>query len=58
VIADVWVVLGTLAFFAVCVALVWGCDRMIGPDDASDLADDDAAPMPDDVAAEPAGAAR
>jgi hypothetical protein len=31
--ADVWVVLTILAFFALCVALVRGCDRMIGPDD-------------------------
>jgi hypothetical protein len=36
--ADVWVILGVLAFFAVCVALVKGCDLIIGPDDASDLA--------------------
>ncbi len=34
--ADVWVVLGILAFFGVCVALVWGCDRIIGPDDLDD----------------------
>ena len=57
-IADVWVVLATLAFFAVCVALVWGCDRMIGPDDTSDLAGDDAEAVLDEVAAEPAGVAR
>jgi hypothetical protein len=31
--ADVWVVLTIVAFFALCVALVWGCDRIIGPDD-------------------------
>jgi hypothetical protein len=37
--ADVWVVLATVAFFAICVALVWGCDRIIGPDDADDLDD-------------------
>jgi hypothetical protein len=30
--ADVWVVLTTLAFFGVCVAFVAGCDRMIGSD--------------------------
>ena len=36
--ADVWVVLTIVAFFALCVGLVWGCDRMIGPDEASDLA--------------------
>ena len=31
--ADVWFVLVVVAFFGVCVALVWGCDRIIGPDD-------------------------
>jgi len=35
--ADLWVVLTIVAFFAVCVAMVWGCDRIIGPDEASDL---------------------
>ena len=35
--ADLWVVLGTLTFFALCVAFVHGCDRIIGPDEASDL---------------------
>jgi hypothetical protein len=35
--ADLWVVLGTLAFFGLCVAFVHGCDRIIGPDEASDL---------------------
>ena len=29
-----------MAFFAVCIAYVWWCDRIIGPDPA-DLADDD-----------------
>jgi hypothetical protein len=48
--ADVWVVLTIVAFFALCVGLVWGCDRMIGPDETSDLAgpadeaDDEATP--------------
>jgi hypothetical protein len=41
--ADAWVVLVTVAFFGLCVALVWGCDRIIGPDDASDLGDADEA---------------
>ena len=47
--ADLWVVLGILTFFAVCVAFVRGCDLIIGPDDASDLAvaaDDAAADEP------------
>jgi hypothetical protein len=37
--ADVWVVVAILAFFALCVALVWGCDRIIGPDDLEDTDD-------------------
>ena len=36
-IADLWVVLTVLAFFALCVALVRGCDRIIGPDHSPDL---------------------
>jgi hypothetical protein len=40
--ADLWVVLTVLGFFGLCVALVRGCDRMIGPDDASELAELDA----------------
>ena len=35
--ADFFVVIGILGFFALCVAFVYGCDRIIGPDDASDL---------------------
>jgi hypothetical protein len=31
--ADVWVLLLIAAFFAVCVAFVHGCDRIIGDDD-------------------------
>jgi hypothetical protein len=34
--ADIWVVLTAIGFFALCVALVWGCDRIIGPDTAED----------------------
>jgi hypothetical protein len=40
-IADLWVVLTVLGFFAVCVAFVRGCDRIIGPDDAEDFFDDE-----------------
>lgn len=36
--ADLWVVLTVLAFFAVCVLLIRGCDRIIGSDEHSDLA--------------------
>jgi hypothetical protein len=32
------------AFFAVCIAYVWWCDRMIGPD-PTDLADHDEAEL-------------
>ena len=35
--ADVWVLLLVVGFFAVCVALARGCDRIIGGDDASEL---------------------
>ena len=31
--ADVWVVLVVIGFFGICVAFVWGCDRIIGPDE-------------------------
>jgi hypothetical protein len=34
--ADVWVLLVVVAFFGLCVALVWGCDRIIGPDELED----------------------
>jgi hypothetical protein len=40
--ADLFVVVTVLAFFGLCVALVWGCDKIIGPDDASDLREVDA----------------
>jgi hypothetical protein len=36
--ADVWVLLLILAFFALCVAFVRGCESIIGPDDSEDLA--------------------
>ena len=39
--ADVWVVLLIIGFFAVCAALVRGCDRIIGGDDASELDETD-----------------
>jgi hypothetical protein len=45
--ADLLVTVSLLAFFALCVALVRGCDRIIGPDafDAVD-GDDESAPEP------------
>ena len=51
--ADVWVVLTLVAFFALCVVFVRACDRIIGPDEASDLAvdaqDDTEAPAFEEV---------
>jgi hypothetical protein len=41
--ADVWVLLLILAFFAICVGLVRGCDRIIGRDD--DVERDTPAPV-------------
>jgi len=35
--ADLWVVLTVLAFFAACVLLIRGCDRIIGSDETSEL---------------------
>ena len=53
--ADVWVLLLILAFFALCVAFVRGCERIIGPDDAEELA----APPPEAQAQrEPVGIAK
>jgi hypothetical protein len=42
---DFLMLLLTAAFFAVCIAYVWWCDRIIGPDPA-DLSDHDAVPEP------------
>jgi hypothetical protein len=36
--ADVLVLLLIVAFFALCVGFVRGCDRIIGPDDVDELA--------------------
>jgi hypothetical protein len=52
--ADVWVLLLILAFFALCVAFVRGCESIIGPDDAEELAP----PSEDDADREPAGVAQ
>jgi hypothetical protein len=30
--ADLVVIIGVVAFFAICVWFVWACDRIIGPD--------------------------
>jgi hypothetical protein len=35
--ADLLVLLLVLGFFGLCVAFVYGCDRIIGPDDDADL---------------------
>jgi hypothetical protein len=52
--ADVWVLLLIVAFFALCVVLVRGCDRIIGPD-ADELA---ARPAEADTEREPVGVAQ
>ena len=31
--ADLWVLVTVIGFFALCVGFVWGCDRIIGPDE-------------------------
>jgi hypothetical protein len=51
--ADVWVLLLIVAFFALCVGLVRGCDRIIGPD-AYELA---SRPPEAEAEREPAGVA-
>jgi hypothetical protein len=40
--ADVWVLLAVVGFFGACVALVWGCDRIIGPDELEESVEPDA----------------
>jgi hypothetical protein len=47
--ADLWFVLVIIAFFGLCVALVWGCDRIIGPDDAEPLDESTNEPMVEGV---------
>lgn len=37
--ADLVVIVGVIAFFAICVWFVWACDRIIGPDPDSTTAD-------------------
>jgi hypothetical protein len=46
--ADLLVLILVLGFFGLCVAFVYGCDRIIGPDDEADFDDEDL----DDAAAE------
>jgi hypothetical protein len=53
--ADVWVLLLIVVFFGVCVALVRGCDRIIGSDEAAVAAPAKETEVPD---AETVGAAR
>ena len=43
--ADLLVVVTVVAFFAMCVAMVWGCDRIIGPDE-HDLLDEPGTDLP------------
>jgi hypothetical protein len=37
--ADLFVVVTVLAFFGLCVGLVRGCDKIIGPDEPGELED-------------------
>jgi hypothetical protein len=53
--ADVWVLLLIVSFFGVCVALVRGCDVIIGSDEAADIGP---ATEAEQREAEPVGAAR
>jgi hypothetical protein len=55
--ADVWVVLLIVGFFAVCVAFVRGCDRIIGGDESSEIDDTDTSGL-EAREREPVGAAR
>ena len=48
--ADLWVLVTVIGFFAVCVGFVWGCDRIIGPDE-DELLDDTSADVPGEVVA-------
>lgn len=48
--ADLWVVVAVVAFFAVCVAFVRGCDRIIGPDEAESF-DETSAELPGEAVA-------
>ena len=34
--ADLWVVITVIGFFVISAGFVWGCDRIIGPDDAGE----------------------
>jgi len=38
--ADLVVIVGVVAFFAICAAYIAGCDRIIGPDAAETATDD------------------
>lgn len=54
--ADVFVLLLILVFFALCIGLVRGCDRIIGADDAEDLGESE--PAVETSEAETVGVAR
>jgi hypothetical protein len=47
--ADLVVVVGVLAFFAICALYVAACDRIIGPDPAPATADDEEAELAAEV---------
>jgi hypothetical protein len=45
--ADFLVLILVLGFFGLCVAFVYGCDKIIGPDDDADLDNSDETPSGD-----------
>jgi hypothetical protein len=45
--ADIGVIVGVVAFFAICVWFVWACDRIIGPDPEQPTAEVGAPPPQD-----------
>ena len=53
--ADLWVVLTVIGFFVLSAGFIWGCDRIIGPDDAAERDGTLAARSQDEV---PVGAGR
>lgn len=55
--ADVFVLLLILVFFALCIGLVRGCDRIIGADDAEELGESEPAAV-ETSEAETVGVAR
>jgi hypothetical protein len=49
--ADLWVVITVIGFFVISAGFVWGCDRIIGPDDAGELDSASVRGSPDETGA-------